>query len=246
MPGRLNPYRELETALGYRFRNRALLECALVHPSYRYETGGVEDDNQRLEFLGDAVLGMVMAAYLFERYTDEPEGVLTARRSQGTRGRTLAGMAAAAGIGTYLKIGKGEAASGGHTRPSNLADALEALIGAAWLDGGPRAVDKMFRKVILPALTALDEDLHEANPKGRLQELAQARWKLSPEYRLKSTVGPPHQALFTAEVRLPDGSVWQGQAPGKQAAEVAAARAALATLDPAAATPAPPGGPGQA
>ena len=231
MLGRTNPYRELEQALGYRFRDRSLLEQALTHPSYRYETEGATEDNQRLEFLGDAVLGMATAAFLFSTHTGKPEGELTALRSQVTSGRALARIGEQAGIGRYLKIGRGEERSGGRARASNLTDALEALIGAAWLDGGPRAADRILRKLILPAMEALANSAGEANPKGRLQEIAQARWKASPTYRLTATEGPPHQAVFTVEVQLPDGRRWHGREAGKQAAEVAAARKALAALD---------------
>lgn len=231
MLGLTNPYKTLERALGYHFRNRALLEQALVHPSYRYETSDVENDNQRLEFLGDAVLGMTTASYLFEVYADKPEGELTALRSEVTSGKALARIGAAAGIGPFLKIGRGEERSGGRGRASNLTDAVEALIGAAWLDGGIRAVDKIFRMLILPEIRELGGDVKEANPKGLLQELSQARWKESPVYVLTLTEGPPHQAMFTAEVHLSDGSSWQGRAAGKQAAEIAAAKTALAALD---------------
>lgn len=231
MLGMFNPYRELERSLGYRFRNRRLLEQAFVHPSYRYETDGVETDNQRLEFLGDSVLGMVTAAYLFETCPDKPEGELTSLRSQVTSGKALASIGAEIGLGAHLRIGKGEERSGGRTRASNLADAVEALLGAAWLDGGMKAVDRLFRQLILPAVEGLSGDAAQANPKGRLQELAQARWKQSPVYTLTATEGPAHEALFTVEVRLPDGAAWTGQGAGKRAAETAAARTALAVLD---------------
>jgi len=230
MLGRLNPYRELERALGYRFRNRSLLEQALVHPSYRYETDGVSADNQRLEFLGDAVLGMITAAHLFESCPDHPEGELTSRRSQLTSGAALARVGAQIGLGAYLKIGKGEERSGGRSRVSNLTDAVEALIGAAWLDGGVKGAEKIIRKLILPAV-GQEVETGETNPKGRLQELVQARWKVSPVYVLTGTEGPAHEAFFTVEVRLPDGACWTGRGSGKRAAETEAARAALAVLD---------------
>ncbi len=228
--GRKNPYRELERELGYRFRDRSLLEQALVHPSYRYETDGVDADNQRLEFLGDAVLGMLTAAYLYEAHPDKPEGDLTSLRSQVTSGRALAAIGAQMGLGEYLKIGRGEERSGGRTRASNLTDAVEALIGAAWRDGGMKAAEKVIRRLVLPAVAGLESDGAAANPKGRLQELAQARWKQSPVYTLTATEGPAHEACFTVEVRLPDGGCWTGQGQGKRAAETAAARVALENM----------------
>lgn len=231
MLGINNPYRELENALGYRYRSRALLEQALVHPSYRYETESVHSDNQRLEFLGDAVLGMISAAHLFAEFPDQPEGELTARRSQVTSGAALARIGAEIGLGVYLKIGRGEERSGGRSRPSSLADAVEALIGAAWLDGGMKACEKIIRRLILPVSERLREDTAPVNPKGRLQELTQAHWKQSPVYVLTETEGPAHDALFTVEVLLPDGSCATGRGRGKRAAETAAAKAALAALD---------------
>jgi len=226
-----NPYRELERALGYRFRDRSLLEQALVHPSYRYETDGVDADNQRLEFLGDAVLGMLTAAHLFAAHPDKPEGELTSLRSQVTSGRALAAIGEEMGLGAYLKIGRGEERSGGRARASNLTDAVEALIGAAWQDGGMKAAERVVRRLVLPTVDGLDSDAGAANPKGRLQELAQARWKQSPVYALTATEGPAHEALFTVDVRLPDGACWTGQGKGKRAAETAAAQAALSVLD---------------
>jgi len=227
---RKNPYRALEQALGYRFRNRRLLEQALVHPSYRYETDGVDGDNQRLEFLGDAVLGMLTAAYLFETHPDKPEGELTSLRSQVTSGRALALIGSEIGLGAFLKIGRGEERSGGRKRASNLTDAVEALIGAAWCDGGMKAAEKVVRRLVLPVVAGLESHSAAANPKGRLQELSQARWKQSPVYTLTGTEGPAHEALFTVAVRLPDGGCWTGRGKGKRAAETAAARAALAAL----------------
>ncbi len=225
-----NPYRVLERSLGYRFRDRSLLEQALIHPSYRYETDGVDADNQRLEFLGDAVLGMLTAAYLFEAHPDKPEGELTSLRSQVTSGRALAAIGMEIGVGEYLKIGRGEERSGGRNRASNITDAVEALIGAAWRDGGMKAAEKVIRRLVLPAVAGLDSDGAAANPKGRLQEVAQARWKQSPVYTLIATEGPAHEASFTVDVRLPDGGCWTGQGQGKRAAETAAARAALESI----------------
>ena len=230
---RENPYRELETAIGYRFKDRGLLEQALIHPSYRYETKDVSGDNQRLEFLGDAVLALLTASHLYQDCEAIDEGGLTQRRSQVTSGQALAAIGEAIGIGAYLKMGRGEARSGGHSRQRNRTDAVEALFGAAWLDGGLRAAQKLFVKLLVPALQELDrgDKLQEANPKGRLQELVQSRWKQAPVYVLLSTSGPAHKAQFTVEVVLPDGRRWEGRAGGRQGAEVLAARCALDELD---------------
>lgn len=224
--------KKLAAVIGYKFRDAKLLELAFTHPSYRYENAGVAEDNQRLEFLGDAVLGLLAADALFRGCPQEPEGVLTQRRSQATSGKALAVIAADAGLGRYLRLGKGEARSGGDTRQGNLADLLEALFGAAWLDGGIKAVQKMFDTLLLPRLAGLDQGaLLRANPKGRLQELCQARWKAAPVYELVETAGPAHAVIFTAAVMLPDGRSWSGQGPGRQFAEVAAAQQAMDALD---------------
>jgi len=227
---RANPYRELERSIGYRFRDRSLLTAALLHRSFRFEHPQRNTDNQRLEFLGDAVLGMATAAYLFSTHADKLEGEMTTLRSQVTSGKALAHTARDINLGDFLEMGKGEERSGGRKRASNLADALEAVIGAAWVDGGSRATDKIFKTLFQPRIEALSGDVWEGNPKGQLQEITQARWKESPEYCLLSTEGPPHAAIFNVEVLLPDGNVAAGSARSKQAAEAAAARAALAIL----------------
>ncbi len=226
-----NPYRVLERSIGYRFRDKTLLETALLHRSFRFETPRQESDNQRLEFLGDAVLGMATAAYLFNTYAEKLEGEMTSLRSRVTSGKALAKFAREIDLGDFLKMGKGEEQSGGRKRASNLADALEAVIGAAWIDGGNRATDKIFKTVFQPRIQALSGNAWEGNPKGELQEYTQAHWKASPEYRVIGTDGPPHSAIFNVEVRLPTGHTATGQARSKQGAQAAAARAALATMN---------------
>ena len=224
--------KDLAGIIGYKFRSRELLEKAFVHPSYRYENEDVVEDNQRLEFLGDAVLGLLAADALFRECFQDSEGVLTQRRSQITSGRALAVIAQDAGLGQYLKLGKGELRSGGDRRQGNLADLLEALFGAAWLDGGWKAVQKMFVKMFVARLPVVGApDLRQANPKGLLQELVQAGWKEAPVYTLVKTEGPAHAQSFTVCVTLPDGRSWEGNGSGRQAAEVAAAECALDALD---------------
>ena len=225
-----NPYRVLEKSIGYRFKDKSLLETALLHRSYRFERKNRSSDNQRLEFLGDAVLGMATAAYLFKAHTEKLEGEMNSLRSRVTSGRALAKIARDIDLGDFLKMGKGEDQSGGRKRASNLADALEAVIGAAWIDGGNRATDKIFKTLFQPRIEALSGDAWEGNPKGELQELTQAKWKASPQYSVVGTDGPPHAAIFTVEVRLPNGHTASGKARSKQEAQAAAARAALSEL----------------
>lgn len=228
-----NPYRALEKALGYRFRDRSRLEAAFVHRSFRFENGSDSgSDNQRLEFLGDAVLGLVAAAYLYERFPGEDEGVLTAARSRLTSGAALAGIAAGIGLGEKLKLGKGEEQTGGRARPSNLADLLEAILGAAFLDGGLKASDAIFRHLFVPQLVPGEAAETEANPKGRLQQLCQQRWKISPFYAILSEEGPRHAREFHVEVRAGERKMGQGRGASKRQAETAAAQDALSRLPP--------------
>jgi len=228
---RPRPYAALEKDIGYRFRKARLIETALVHRSYRFENPDVTDDNQRLEFLGDAVIGLAVAAYLYETHGDLDEGALTARRSRVTSGKALAVIAAQIDIGPHLKIGKGELRSGGRDRASNLADALEALIGAAYLDGGFRAVGRIFHRLFLPLLAEMDGDVWAENPKGKLQDYCQQRWKQSPAYRFAHVEGPAHAATFTVEVTVGNGIRERGRGPTKRAAETQAALHMLRRLE---------------
>ena len=222
--------RELERAVGYKFKKKKLLRMALIHRSFRFENEGVSVDNQRLEFLGDAVLGFLTAADAYGEFPDWDEGALTAIRSRTTSGKALAECAHAIDLGRYLQMGKGEERSGGRSRPSNLADALEAVIGAAFLDGKTRAARKIFLKLLAPRMKGSDADVLASNPKGRLQEYSQNRWKAEPRYATIKREGPAHAALFTVRVTLPDGTQEVGKAPNKQEAESRAASRVLRTV----------------
>jgi ribonuclease-3 len=222
-----NPYRALEKNLGYRFRRKQRLMDALTHRSYRYENEGTDRDNQRLEFLGDAALGLVTAAYLYRKYPDLPEGELTKYRSRVTSSRPLAELALACGLGEHLRLGRGETLSGGHERQSNLTDAMEAVLGAAYTDGGIRAVERIFEKLVIPYFERLHPSHALDNPKGHLQEIAQGRWKTTPRYRVVAEDGPCHGREFTVEVSLMNQVMGQGTGRNKREAQMAAARAAL-------------------
>lgn len=235
-----NTYRELETSIGYRFRRRTWIEAALTHPSYRHENDQVATDNQRLEFLGDAVLGLAVAAHLYETRPDLNEGEMTKLRSRFTNTRALAVVAASISLGRFLRLGRGETAAGGHLRDSILADALEAVIGAAYLDGDLKAVQKIFRMLFIPAL---QENLSAAwrdNPKGCLQEWAQQHAQTNPRYHVVSQSGPAHAMVFIMEVCIGRVLVGRGEGTSKQAAEVAAAADALQHPERLAETVAPP------
>jgi ribonuclease-3 len=223
-------YRKLESALGYRFRKKALLELALTHPSHRYENAALEDDNQRLEYLGDAVLSLISAEYLFKSNPEAREGDMSKLRSQLTQDRMLAQIGTSIELGQFLRLGRGEEKSGGADRSSNLADAIEAIIGAAWVDGGARAANKIFKQVFLPQLGELQEAPAPSNPKGDLQEYAQSRGFGVPLYETIDSAGPEHDRTFTVEVVACEGK-WSATASSKRKAERRAAAEALEALN---------------
>jgi len=227
---RKNPYAALEKRIGHRFKRRDLLEAALTHRSYRFENKGVEEDNQRLEFLGDAVLGLLTAACFYRQFEDEAEGFLTSLRSQTASGKALANLAENIGLGGFMRIGKGEEASGGRKRASNLADALEAVVGAAYVDGGTKAAERVFKQIFHPWIERLTGDVWADNPKGRLQEYCQRRWRKSPSYRTLKREGPEHSRRFTVEVSVGGKKYGRGRASNKQEAEIRAAEKTLAKL----------------
>jgi len=221
-------YKKLEHAIGYRFKKKALLELAVTHPSYRYENG-TDDDNQRLEYLGDAVLSLISAEHLFKSNPDAREGDMSKLRSRLTQDRKLAQIGASIGISEYLRLGVGECKNGGAERASNLADAVEAIIGAAWVDGGARAANKIFKKVFLPELGGLKAAKTKSNPKGELQEYAQSHGHNIPEYDTIETAGLEHKRIFTVEVKA-CGQSWTAKAGSKREAERKAALHALEEL----------------
>lgn len=209
--------------LGYDFRDPALLELALTHPSL-----GRGKNNQRLEFLGDAVLGAVVAKILYDLYPGEQEGELARRHAGLVRGETLTMIARDIGLGESLKIAGSEAAAGGRDTASNLEDALEALIGALYLDGGMEAAEAF----ITPRWSELARSI-AAPPKDAktaLQEWAQARGLPVPSYTLVESTGPAHAPEFTIEVRIQDHPPAVAKAASKRAAEQAAAELLLKQL----------------
>ena len=225
-----NPYRDLEKALGYAFRKRALLETALVHRSHRFEVEGIQEDNQRMEFLGDAVLGLVAAEHIYQAFGALDEGALTDLRSRVTSGRALAQIAREIGLGQALRLGRGEENSGGRHRPSVLADALEAVIGAAYLDRGLKAVERIFSELFVPLLTAGTYDAWAENPKGQLQEITQRTCGQGPVYRIVREEGPSHGRVFTVEAVVEGRVMGTGTATTRREAESQAARQAVEAL----------------
>ena len=220
----------VDQALGYTFRNEHLRDMALTHRSFRFENTNVRHDNQRLEFLGDAALGLVSASYLYANFPDEEEGWLTATRAMIANSRALSRLGKKIDLGSHLKLGKGEKASGGHDRDSNLTDAIEALLGAAYLDGGYVAVKQIFDHLFVEELNRLIQQPMIYNPKGALQELIQKELKLSPSYEVVKTSGPAHAREFKVCVSLQSKTLGYGHGHSKQAAENEAAQSALELL----------------
>ena len=218
----------LEEKLGYTFRDKSLLLHALTHSSYANEhrSAGLTS-NERLEFLGDSVLGMIVADYLFRTHPDMPEGELTRTRAALVREGSLHEVARTLNLGKYLRLGKGEDAGGGRTRPSILADATEAMLAAVFLDGGIQPVCAIIQKFILDKEQekAVDRDYKTA-----LQELVQRTPGQVISYQLVDELGPDHARIFVMEVSVSGNAVGQGRGRTKKEAEQLAARAALEKL----------------
>src|SRR5687767_12916300 len=221
----MNP---LEQRLRYKFRNPLLLAEALTHPSLGHETQRHHFDNQRLEFLGDAVLQLIFTEYLFDQYPECSEGALTKLRARLVSREGLRLLAQNIDLGRYLMMGKGEESSGGRERASALADAYEALIGAMYLDSDYVTVRRTVLTEAREYLESLDIDPPETNPKGRLQEILQAISPVSPIYPIVDQSGPEHQKRFVAKILWNGRELGQGEGRSKKEAEVAAARDALA------------------
>lgn len=225
----------LEEQIGYKFRNSLLLAEALTHPSLGHETQKVHFDNQRLEYLGDAVLQLLFSEYLFRRFADAGEGVLTKNRARLVSGETLAVYAHRIHLGQHLMMGRGDESNGGRRRSSTLADAFEALVGAMYLDGGMAAAKTFVLAQAAEQLATVHERPPlEINPKGQLQEILQAlpvrpaaSVPRNPTYRILEQTGPDHARNFTAQVDWNGMALGRGQGASKQQAESAAALDAL-------------------
>lgn len=214
----------LEKKLGYSFRDRALLAEALNHSSYANEHRDSLGSNERLEFLGDSVLGFVSAEYLFQGHRDLPEGDLTRMRAALVCEQSLYEVARELDLGSYLKLGRGEEAGGGRKRQSILADAMEAVFAAVYLDGGIAPVRELIVRVLLGQALAAEE---RKDYKTTLQEVVQRRSGQVLTYHMISQSGPDHDKTFLFEVRLNGRTVGQGAGHSKKEAEQAAAKDAL-------------------
>ena len=222
---------ELGERLGIVLRDPEAIRQAFVHSSYFNENPtGLSGHNERLEYLGDAVIGLIVSHLLFERYPDEDEGFLTARRAALVNREALAGMALALGIDRYLRLGRGEAEAGGATRPSLLAAAFEAVAGALYLSEGLAATRSWLLHVIGEQLEQPGEGVPPKSAKSRLQELTQRQHRTKPHYELVGTVGPPHDQTFTVAAVLDGRRLATGTGSSRQRAEEQAAGSALEAL----------------
>ena len=221
--------KQLQQVIGYQFKNPDLLREAMTHKSYAAEWN-VKYDNQRLEFFGDAVVELVLTKYLYNRYHDLQEGDLTKIRSAVVNQDSLARFARAIELGSYMQFGQGEIDSHGSERESTISDAFEALAAAIYLDGGYDEAEKFILSVFTKEIPDPRDMLATLNPKGLLQEYAQAECGKTPTYQILQVSGPQHEPCFEVAVFLDGKQLGTGKAQNRKNAEQAAALAALQQL----------------
>ena len=226
----MSDFAELQIRLGHPFRDENLLRLALTHPSVAHEANAVTAHNQRLEFLGDSVLGLVLSGALYDKFSAADEGALTKSRAKLVNAGTLAAHARALGLGAHLVLSRGEENTGGRDRASALADAFEAVLGAIFLDGGFEAAREFVLREFAADFGELTEAADIENPKGELQERLQADSPHAPEYEFIAATGPDHDRVFECAVRHAGAELARGTGKSKKAAESAAALAALEKL----------------
>ena len=230
---RLKKLKELERLIRYRFRNRSFLNQALTHKSYANERYKTRDrDNERLEFLGDSVLGIVVSHILYDDYPDRNEGFLTRCKSQLVSGATLSRLAKEFRIGDFLLLGKGEEASGGRKHPSNILCALEAIIGAIYLDGGLKSSFKFIKNTFRFQIRLVKEGKGSKDYKSILQQVVLKKYKTTPSYRIISEIGPDHKKHFIVEVLISGKRQGVGSEPNNKSAEQESAKEALSIIEP--------------
>jgi ribonuclease-3 len=224
--------RVLQRRIGHVFHKTTLLETALTHSSWAHEKRRKAEHYERLEFLGDSVVGLAISSILLQREHTLSEGSLARTRAGLVSAPALASAARQFGLGPLIRVGAGEERSGGRDRENILADVLEAIVGAAFLDGGFDVAATVVERLLAPLLERLDsnEPMDARDPKSALQLLVQARWQETPEYRLVTTTGPGHDQRFDVEVVVQGRSLATGHGKRKRDAEQEAARKALETL----------------
>lgn len=227
----LQPFIELQDRIGYRFKEPDLIVRAVTHRSYRNENPDIPWDNERLEFLGDAVLSVVVATLLWQEYPEEDEGSMTRARASLVSEESLARCARRLDLGRYLLLGRGEDSTGGRNRDSVLSDAFEAVLGAIYVDGGIDVAAKAVQRFLGPELSEDFGVLADRDPRSRLQERTQALGFGTPEYKVIRVTGPTHEPQFVVQVRCAEGRyLIRGQGGTKKAAATEAARRLLESL----------------
>ena len=221
---------ELARRLNLPFSDLRLLARALTHRSYVNEHQDVPADNERLEFLGDAVLDFLVGSWVYNTYPEMPEGELTRMRSALVRTESLAGFARQLGLGPAMRLGRGELAGGGRERDALLCDTFEAIVGALYQHKGLDAARNFVMPLLAPAADVILMQMHEYDPKSRLQEWTQSHGFGIPRYQTSAAEGPDHARIFEVEVYLKDTCRGRGNGPSKHAAQQAAAQSALDTL----------------
>lgn len=217
----------LEKTISITFADKDLLELAFIHKSYVNEVPEQEDHNERLEFLGDAVLELAVTDYIFRNYPDKPEGELTNWRSALVKRTNLAKVSQELKLGDYLKLSRGEELSGGREKTYLLANTLEALIGAIYLDKGYETANEFVLKFIVALLDEIIELGLHIDAKSKIQEIAQEKLSITPSYELRKESGPDHNKIFVMGLFLDKDLIAEGEGPSKQEAEQAAAKKAL-------------------
>ena len=232
MPDPTETLHDFAACHGLTFAEPMLLYSALTHRSYLNEHPDLDwEDNERLEYLGDAVLDFLLAEYLYLKFPNAPEGELTGLRAALVRRETLARLAVRLGIGPIMCMGHGEVETGGRERTATLCAAFEALVGALYLDQGLAAVSAWVLPMMLEELTGARAEVEDKDPKSRLQETAQRVLGITPRYRTVKAEGPDHAKLFTVEVSIGSSVCGQGEGPSKQIAAQHAALDALTRQD---------------
>ena len=221
---------ELQNRLGHTFRDEALLRLAFTHPSVAHDANAPLPHNQRLEFLGDSVLGLILSRALYEKFPSADEGALTKSRAKLVNAAALAAHGRTLGLGAHLILSRGEENTGGRERTSALTDAFEALLGAIFMDGGFDAAREFVLREFAAEIRELDLPAGIDNPKGELQELLQAQSPVAPEYEFIAASGPDHDRVFECAVKHAGAELARGSGKSKKAAESAAALAALENL----------------
>jgi ribonuclease-3 len=229
-PERKKLLKQFEKSSGVRFKNEALLDLAFSHRSYSNENADHRDNNERLEFLGDSVLGLVVSSYLYHVLSDRPEGDLAKIKSFVVSEEILSGLAKNLGIDQLLLIGKGEENSGGRTKKALLADSLEAVFGAYYLDAGFPEVQRFVLQLLVPEINSVLENRHKKDYKTLLQELVQKTHRSYPRYVLIDKTGPDHDKTFFMEVQVNGQSLGSGSGKNKKEAEQEAAGVAFRAL----------------